>query len=539
MKKISLIMLTLMSILNCQAQQTGIQFENALTWEQILSKAKEEHKYIFVDCYATWCEPCKWMDANIYPLKEVGDAYNKDFISVRMQMDQTASDNKETKKLYETADMLTDKYGINAYPTFLFLDSEGKAVHKISASMNAKDFVQLAVDARNPEKQYYTILKNFEPGKLDTTEEKSLAQLYAFSDNALAGKIAADYLSKIPPNNLGYKPTVFLMANLVDNPDISNIAMEYIKTHDLEKIHGFIDFLKERPRVKDWATGYIDTLNNQLLENQSSLDLVTIFYDEPKVKERVKNYLDGLSDQQLYTKINIGYLALASKTPEDKKGFDIFYKNSERVDLVVGQIGFARDQAEGEIRQGEFEPLLKAAKQNGISPNFDSIYTVITKKYNSYFAGNIITRGKPGWYQYLIHDKHQDQVWPQLISTQITLVERFRYDTVKSMSEYINDVSWEVYVHGNDPAQVDKAVHWMGLVVDRGNHYSDNTYYLYTDTYASLLYKAGQLNKALKWADIALKVATEHYNRGDVEYQQNKIAAMKRGERIWNQKELQ
>ncbi len=36
-----------------------IHFENGLSWEQIKEKAKAEHKYIFVDCYATWCGPCK------------------------------------------------------------------------------------------------------------------------------------------------------------------------------------------------------------------------------------------------------------------------------------------------------------------------------------------------------------------------------------------------------------------------------------------------------------------------------------------------
>ncbi|MBO9572315.1 MAG: hypothetical protein J7497_08925, partial [Chitinophagaceae bacterium] len=37
------------------AADSGINFEVRLTWQQIKDKAKAENKFIFVDCYATWC----------------------------------------------------------------------------------------------------------------------------------------------------------------------------------------------------------------------------------------------------------------------------------------------------------------------------------------------------------------------------------------------------------------------------------------------------------------------------------------------------
>ena len=49
----------------------GIRFEKGLSWQQMLDKAKVEGKYVFVDCYATWCLPCKWMDKNIYTSEKV------------------------------------------------------------------------------------------------------------------------------------------------------------------------------------------------------------------------------------------------------------------------------------------------------------------------------------------------------------------------------------------------------------------------------------------------------------------------------------
>ena len=51
----------------------GIKWVTGLSWEQVLTKAKTENKFIFVDCYATWCGPCKVMDKDVYPNDTVGD----------------------------------------------------------------------------------------------------------------------------------------------------------------------------------------------------------------------------------------------------------------------------------------------------------------------------------------------------------------------------------------------------------------------------------------------------------------------------------
>ena len=43
----------------------GIHFEDGVSWQHVQQKAKAEDKYIFVDCYATWCGPCKQMDKKV------------------------------------------------------------------------------------------------------------------------------------------------------------------------------------------------------------------------------------------------------------------------------------------------------------------------------------------------------------------------------------------------------------------------------------------------------------------------------------------
>src|ERR1700732_4317180 len=96
MKKVIWMLLFLPFMANAQ----GIKFEENMSWAQIQAKAKAEHKYIFMDCYATWCGPCKWMNAQIFPQKEVGDFFNSHFVNVAIQMDRTPKDINSVREWY-------------------------------------------------------------------------------------------------------------------------------------------------------------------------------------------------------------------------------------------------------------------------------------------------------------------------------------------------------------------------------------------------------------------------------------------------------
>ncbi|MFR7824172.1 MAG: thioredoxin domain-containing protein [Odoribacter splanchnicus] len=71
------------------AQNEGIRFEKP-EWKQVVRKASKEKKLIFVDCYTSWCGPCKELAKNIFPQKVVGDFYNRHFVSTKVDMDKDA-----------------------------------------------------------------------------------------------------------------------------------------------------------------------------------------------------------------------------------------------------------------------------------------------------------------------------------------------------------------------------------------------------------------------------------------------------------------
>ncbi len=107
------------------ANSEGISFFQG-TWTEALAKAKKENKLIFVDAYAVWCGPCKFMAANVFPIKEVGDYFNSNFINYKFDMEKGEGP------------AFAKQYGVRAYPTLFYINGEGKIIHQ-DMGMKQKD----------------------------------------------------------------------------------------------------------------------------------------------------------------------------------------------------------------------------------------------------------------------------------------------------------------------------------------------------------------------------------------------------------------
>ncbi len=195
MKKLLVAFLLLSPVLLI-AQNEGIQFSEGMTWSQVKAKAKAENKYIFMDCFTTWCGPCKYMSANIFPMKTVGDVINKNFVAVAVQLDTTDKDNDFVKSWYQDGHDIAKDYKIRAYPTYLYFSPDGKLVHRAVGSSPAEEFITKAENSLDPSKQYYTLLAKYESGKKDSGFLRSMAltALDAY-DMETAQKVANDYLA--------------------------------------------------------------------------------------------------------------------------------------------------------------------------------------------------------------------------------------------------------------------------------------------------------------------------------------------------------
>ena len=67
MKKILLVFLTTYCLLPTAAFSQGIDFIHDKSFKEILETAKAQNKLVFMDCYTTWCGPCKRLAAMVFP----------------------------------------------------------------------------------------------------------------------------------------------------------------------------------------------------------------------------------------------------------------------------------------------------------------------------------------------------------------------------------------------------------------------------------------------------------------------------------------
>ncbi len=80
-------------------------------------KAKTENKLVFVDCYTTWCGPCKMLKRYTFKDANLGDYMKENYVSLAIDMETVEGE------------IIAKKYGIEAYPTLLFLDKYGRVVN--------------------------------------------------------------------------------------------------------------------------------------------------------------------------------------------------------------------------------------------------------------------------------------------------------------------------------------------------------------------------------------------------------------------------
>lgn len=178
-----------------QDTTTGMGWIGNMKWEQIIEKARTENKYIFIDCVASWCLPCKWMDANVYNEEAVITHFRNDFISVKLQFDTLKHPDTSTKMLYQLSKVFKDSYHVNMFPTFLFFSPDGIILHKDVGVKTKTDLINSSINSRNPEKQYYTLLRNYNMGKRDVKDMAYISyHAKAIDEKETAQKVSKDYI---------------------------------------------------------------------------------------------------------------------------------------------------------------------------------------------------------------------------------------------------------------------------------------------------------------------------------------------------------
>ncbi len=225
MKK-AIILFFLLTSLNtaiwAQETTTGIKFEDS-SWSEIIEKAKAQNKIIFMDAFASWCGPCKWMAKNTFTDKAVANFYNKKFICAKIDMEK--GEGIELRK----------KYKVRAFPTLLYINPTGEVVHKVVGGIDPEEFIQVGKIAIDPEKRLGTYLNKYQNDKLSNQEIPYYLHLLdkAYMDKE---KVLDDYFATQKTNDLTSTLNWKIIHDHVDDIDAKEFKFLIENQHEFNKI---------------------------------------------------------------------------------------------------------------------------------------------------------------------------------------------------------------------------------------------------------------------------------------------------------------
>ena len=113
----------------------GVKFEKIDKITDATAKAKDQGKLIFVDLYATWCQPCKMMDKDVFTDRQIGKLFNENFINLKIDGEKGNGPN------------IIAIYGVTVYPTLLFLDEKGRVLERKEGAAYHTELEDLANNA--------------------------------------------------------------------------------------------------------------------------------------------------------------------------------------------------------------------------------------------------------------------------------------------------------------------------------------------------------------------------------------------------------
>ena len=116
------------------------------TFNEVLSKAKQENKIVMIDFVTDWCKWCIETDNKVYTKPEIYEYANTNQINWKIDAEKG-----------EGID-LAKKYNVKGYPTIIFVDADGNEIDRIYGYIFADEFLQKMKDY-NSGVNTYTSLK--------------------------------------------------------------------------------------------------------------------------------------------------------------------------------------------------------------------------------------------------------------------------------------------------------------------------------------------------------------------------------------------
>ena len=268
----------------------GMQFFEG-SWSDVLAAAKEQNKYIFVDAFADWCAPCKWMAKNIFPTEEAGKFYNENFISYKLDMEK--GEGIEFAKKYE----------VKLYPSYLYFNSSGELVHRSVGSKPVDKFIEDGNNALNPEMSLMAMNEKYDKGERNEEflYKYAFALSNAYQSELKIAEVTNAYLDTQKDEDLTSGKNWGVINELVN--DVNSHAFKYLEENKdkftalygednvNQKILGTkMNYFKFMKNWEEYAKVTAEYVNKYAMDNSQMLNsFAWDFYENINDKAMLKN----------------------------------------------------------------------------------------------------------------------------------------------------------------------------------------------------------------------------------------------------------
>lgn len=215
--------------------------------------------------------------------------------------------------------------------------------------------------------------------------------------------------------------------------------------------------------------------------------------------EYIDAHLSKEDDSEILSKNNIKFLSEFFKG-DNERIVRLILSNSDYIDSLCNKKGYSKQLVEYWITSGiienDFLKKINKFKTSDQEPNWSLIQSTIKGKYGRKLAQSTTINAKIRWYTY----------YSDSTAIQKSIIEKYRIlgiDT--SWSERValnNNCYFFIFLKSKDKKLLIEAASWIKKVWQQeGNTAS------FVDTYANLLYKAGQTKEAISEERRAISLA--------------------------------